>query len=129
MKTTTDIHDAKMTLAVIAYEHNISYNTINTADELLDWFDVPPDIYLIDSPNKDLAIELVWEINEHRNLHISVREKSVNIIDAMQERNADSNYRYENVVKHMATIQDCINVYKKHEAALKEQFSFYEESF
>ena len=118
-----------MTLAVIAYEHNISYNTINTADELLDWFDVPPDIYLIDSPNKDLAIELVWEVNDHRYLRIAVREKSVNIIDAMQERNADSNYRYENVVKHMATIQDCINVYKAHEVVLKEQFSFYEESF
>ena len=122
MKTTIDIQDAKMTLSVIAYEHDVPYNTINTASELIDWLAVPPDIYILEREGMDPAIELVYDCGEHCFLKFTVRERSINIIDGMLPGT-----RLE--TKYMATIQDCINVYKQYHEDLKKQFSFYEESF
>jgi len=121
LRTTTDRQDAQMTLAVIAYEHNVPYNTVNTASELMEYLDVPPDVFLIDIDGKDPAIELTYEFVDDRFLSFSVREKSINIIDYMGPAKPNHKYR--------ATYQDCIDVYKKYADLIQTQFSFYEESF
>ncbi len=122
MKTTIDIHDAQMTLITVGYEHDIPYNTISTASELIDWLSVPPDIYVIDMEGKDPAIELAYELEDHRYLRFSIREKSRNVIDGMINTS-----RTDHI--YGASVQDCIDVYKKYHDTLKTQFSFYEESF
>lgn len=116
------MQDAQMTLAVIAYEHDISYNTVNTASTLMEWFDVPPDIYIIDREGKDLALELIFECNDHRNLKFTIREKSITIINNMSPL-------IVNDCTYGATIQQCIDTYKKYRETLKTHFSYYEECF
>ena len=122
MKNTISIENAKMTLAVIAQEHDIPYNTINTAEELIDCFSIPPDIYIIDSEYRDPALELVYELEDHRYLRFSVREKSRNVINGMI-----NGYKTEHI--YGASVQDCINVYKQYKETIERQFSFYEEFF
>lgn len=123
MKYTTDKEDAQMTLATIAYEHNVPYNTINTASELLDWFDVPPDIYVTSVFSEDPIVELIWEKQNRNYLRISIKQRTIAILDEFDEQHAKSQYQYNQ------TIQNCIDVYNEHYKELKQQFSIYEESF
>lgn len=123
MKYTTDKEDAQMTLATIAYEHNVPYNTINTASELLDWFDVPPDIYVTSVFGEDPIIELIWEKQNRNYLRISIKQRTIAILDEFDEQHTTSQYQYNQ------TIQNCIDVYNGHYKELKQQFSIYEESF
>lgn len=123
MKYTTDKEDAQMTLATIAYEHDVPYNTINTASELLDWFDVPPDIYVTSVFSEDPIIELIWEKQNRNYLRISIKQRTIAILDEFNEQHAKSQYQYNQ------TIQNCIDVYNEHYKELNQQFSIYEESF
>lgn len=114
MKYTTDKEDAQMTLATIAYEHNVPYNTINTASELLDWFDVPPDIYVTSVFSEDPIVELIWEKQNRNYLRISIKQRTIAILDEFDEQHAKSQYQYNQ------TIQNCIDVYNEHYKELKQ---------
>lgn len=123
MKYTTDKEDAQMTLSVIAYEHNVPYTTIDTTTQLLEWFDVPPDIYVTSVLNEDPIIELVWEKQNRNFLKISIKHHAITILDEFNVLGVKSQQQYRK------TIQGCIDVYDKHHEELKKQFSMYEESF
>lgn len=123
MKYTTDKEDAQMTLSVIAYEHNVPYTTIDTTTQLLEWFDVPPDIYVTSVLSEDPIIELIWEKQNRNFLKVSIKHNAITILDELGDKKVKSEQQYRK------TIQDCIDVYNKHYEELKQQFSMYEESF